>query len=67
MARPRQKRETTSATSTRTREASLRKRAASRGYQLERGEDGAWYAVIVGGGTRFGPLATLDDVEEFLP
>jgi hypothetical protein len=46
------------------REAELRKRAASRGYALEK--DGkAWYATIAG--TRFGPMASLDEVDEFLP
>jgi len=64
MARPRQKRETTSATSTRTREASLHKRAASRGFTLVK-EGDVWYAVI--GETRFGPLRTFADIEEFLP
>jgi len=46
------------------REARLRKRAASRGYTLVKEKDG-WYAVI--GGTRFGPLRDLDAVDEFLP
>jgi hypothetical protein len=46
------------------REASLRKRAASRNYTLEK-EGNVWYAAI--GGTRYGPLRTLDDVDEFLP
>jgi len=50
--------------STSSREVSLRERAASRNYTLEQ-EAGAWYACI--GGTRFGPMATLDDVDEFLP
>jgi hypothetical protein len=58
MARPRNKSKPSS------REASLRKRAASRGYTLEKRDD-AWYASI--GGTSFGPLRTLDDVDEFLP
>jgi hypothetical protein len=45
-------------------EASLRKRAASRGYTLVK--DGkVWYAEI--GGTLFGPMASLDEVDEFLP
>ena len=52
------------ATSTRTREASLHKRAASRGYTLVK-EGDVWYAVI--GETRFGPLRTFADIEEFLP
>jgi len=58
MARPRttKKRES--------REASLRKRAASRNYTLQK-EGDVWYASI--GGTRFGPLGTLDEVDEFLP
>jgi len=46
------------------REAALRKRAASRHFTLEK-EDGAWYAAI--GGTRYGPMRTLDDVDDFLP
>jgi hypothetical protein len=46
------------------REAQLRKRAASRGFTLEKDGD-AWYAEI--SGTRFGPMRTLDDVDEFLP
>jgi len=46
------------------REASLQKRAASRNYILEK-QDGVWYARI--GGTRFGPLRTLDEIDEFLP
>ena len=48
----------------RSREASLRKRAASRGYTLVR-EGDVWYATI--GETRFGPLRTFADIEEFLP
>ena len=63
MAKPRTKREDTPSSS-RSREASLRKRAASRGYTLQK-EDDVWYAEI--GGTRFGPLATLDEVDKFLP
>jgi hypothetical protein len=46
------------------REAQLEKRAASRGYVLEK-EGKVWYAAI--GGTRFGPMASLDEVDEFLP
>ena len=46
------------------REAELQKRAASRNYTLVKEKDG-WYAELAG--TRFGPLATLDDVDEFLP
>jgi hypothetical protein len=46
------------------REAVLARRAASRNYTLEK--DGKhWYAVIAG--TRFGPMASLDEVDEFLP
>jgi hypothetical protein len=46
------------------REAQLRERAASRNYTLEK--DGkAWYAVIAD--TRFEPMASLDEVDEFLP
>ena len=47
-----------------TRQAELEKRAEERGYQLIRDGD-AWYAAI--GDKRFGPLRTLDEVEEFLP
>jgi len=47
-----------------TREADLRKRAASRNYELVKEKDG-WYAQIAG--TRWGPMRTLDDVDEFLP
>jgi len=57
MARPRVKK-------SESREASLRKRAASRHYTLKK-EGDVWYAEI--GGTRFGPLRTLADVDEFLP
>jgi hypothetical protein len=46
------------------REAALRKRAASRSYELVKEKDG-WYAAI--GGTRWGPMRTLDEVDEFLP
>lgn len=56
MARPR--------TKSRSREAQLRKRAASRGYTLTKEKDG-WYADL--GGTRFGPMSDLDQVDEFLP
>ncbi len=58
MARPRATKKSES------REASLRERAASRNYTLEK-EDGVWYAAI--GGTRFGPMRTLDEVDQFLP
>ncbi len=60
MARPRK----SEASSSQKREADLRKRAASRNYTLEK-EGAVWYASI--GGTRFGPLATLAEVDEFLP
>ena len=43
-------------------EASLRKRAASRGYTLVT-EDG-WYVEL--GGTRWGPMVTLDEVDDWL-
>lgn len=46
------------------READLRKRAASRNFELVK-EKGAWYAVI--SDTRYGPMQTLDEVDEFLP
>ena len=46
------------------REAELERRAASRGYTIEK-QDGHWYAVI--GGTRYGPMSSLDELEEFLP
>lgn len=46
------------------REAGLRKRAASRGYTLEQ-EGDAWYVAL--GGTRWGPMLSLDEVDEFLP
>jgi hypothetical protein len=52
------KKETTS------REAALRKRAASRNYELVKEKDG-WYAVI--SDTRYGPMRNLDEVDEFLP
>ena len=56
---PKKKESTTSS-----REAGLRKRAASRNFDLVKEKEG-WYAEIAG--TRYGPLATLDDVDEFLP
>ena len=57
MGRPRKKQ-------SESREAELEKRVASRGYALEK--DGkAWYAKI--GETRFGPMRSLDEVDEFLP
>lgn len=46
------------------REASLRERAAARGYELLKDGD-VWYAAIAD--THFGPLAGLDEVDEFLP
>lgn len=46
------------------REASLRERAAERGYALVR-EGDVWYAEV--GDTRYGPLASLDELAEFLP
>jgi hypothetical protein len=45
-------------------EAQLEKRATARGYTLEK-DDGKWYAVI--GGTRYGPMASLDELDDFLP
>lgn len=51
-------------TSSQSREASLRKRAALRGYTLRKERDG-WYAEL--GGIRFGPMHDLDQVDEFLP
>ena len=58
MGRPRKKQ-------SESREAELEKRAASRGYVLEK-EGKVWYAAIAGG-TRFGPMASLDEVDDFLP
>jgi len=49
---------------TESREAELRKRAASRNYQLVKEKEG-WYAQLAG--TRWGPMQTLDEVDEFLP
>jgi hypothetical protein len=46
-------------------EAALNKRAAARGYTIEKDDDGQWYAEIAG--TRYGPMQTLDEVDEFLP
>ncbi len=57
MARPRTKKSAS-------REASLRERAASRNYTLVK-DGNAWYAAI--GDTRYGPMHTLDEVDEFLP
>jgi hypothetical protein len=48
------------------REASLRKRAANRGYTLAK-EGDRYYAVTADGSTRYGPLNNLDEVEEWLP
>jgi hypothetical protein len=47
------------------REDELRERAAARGYRLVK-DGNVWYAQV-GGGTRYGPLRTLDAVDEFLP
>ena len=49
---------------TESREDLLRLRASSRGYTLIKDGD-VWFAEI--GGTRWGPMATFDEVEEFLP
>ncbi len=46
------------------REAALRKRAASRNYELVK-EGSVWYAQL--GGTRWGPMLSLDEVDDFLP
>jgi len=46
------------------REATLTKRAASHGYTLVK-EPAVYYAEIAG--TRYGPMRTLDEVDEFLP
>ncbi len=46
------------------REAQLQERAASRSYTLEK-DGNVWYARI--GGTRYGPMRNLDEVDEFLP
>jgi hypothetical protein len=45
-------------------QAALEKRAEAAGYVLEK-EDGEWYATIAG--TRWGPMSSLDEVDEFLP
>ncbi len=45
------------------REASLQERAASRGYTVVK-EGGSWYVAL--GGTRWGPMRSLDEVDEFL-
>ena len=58
MARPRTKKSESS------READLRKRAASRNYELVKEKEG-WYAVL--SDTRWGPMQTLVEVDEFLP
>ncbi len=60
MARPR----TTAKKRDSAREAALRKRAATRNFTLVK-EGEVWYARI--GDTRFGPLRTLADVDQFLP
>jgi len=46
------------------REAQLQERAASRSYTLVK-DGNVWYAAI--GDTRYGPMASLDEVDEFLP
>ncbi len=51
-------------TNTKSREDGLRERAASRHFTLEK-DGGAWYAAI--NDTRFGPMLSLDEVDEFLP
>ena len=52
------------AKSTGKREAELEKRAASRGYSIEK--DGQqWYVALAG--TRWGPMDSLHEVDEFLP
>jgi hypothetical protein len=59
MGRPRNKKKEAGS-----REAELQKRAAARGYALEK--DGKqWFAAI--SDTRYGPMASLDEVDEFLP
>ena len=45
-------------------QAQLEKRAAERGYSIEK-EGDEYYVEI--GGTRWGPMASLDEVSEFLP
>jgi hypothetical protein len=47
------------------REQQLERRAAARGYLIEKDDAGHWYAVI--GGTRWGPMQSLDELDEFLP
>jgi hypothetical protein len=47
------------------REAELERRAASRGYTIEKDDEGNIYAVLAG--TRWGPMQTLDELDEFLP
>ena len=42
----------------------LEKRAEAAGYTLEK-EEGKWYAVIAG--TRYGPMESLEEVDDFLP
>ena len=45
-------------------EAALKKRAEAAGYTLEKTDNG-WYAEIHG--TRWGPMQTLEELDEFLP
>jgi hypothetical protein len=45
-------------------EAQLEKRASAHGYLLEKDKDN-YYVVI--GGTRWGPMASIDEVDKFLP
>ena len=45
-------------------QAELDKRAKQAGYTLEKTDEG-WYAEIHG--TRWGPIATLEELDEFLP
>jgi hypothetical protein len=45
-------------------EAQLAERAEQAGYTLEKEDDG-WYAEIHG--TRWGPMRTVEELDEFLP
>lgn len=45
-------------------ESALQERAEAAGYTLEKTDDG-WYAEIHG--TRWGPMQTPDELDEFLP
>jgi hypothetical protein len=63
--KPRQKRPASDRTrSPANAEAQFEKRAAKAGYTLTKDENG-WYAEIHG--TRWGPIATVDELDEFLP